>query len=105
MKQYLKHYLKKNVPARWLELFSYKAVSMTKIPPTDAVISDLFVLRVEDGSLILRMEYNNLLLSNANQFFNLKLRRWRLRGLTSPWSHRDSHMDVYASRERLAAVS
>ena len=49
MKQYLKHYLKKNVPARWLELFSYKAVSMTKIPPTDAVISDLFVLRVEDG--------------------------------------------------------
>jgi len=49
MKQYLKHYLKKNVPARWLELFSYKAVSMTKIPPRDAVISDLFVLRVEDG--------------------------------------------------------
>ena len=49
MKQYLKHYLKKNVPARWLELFSYRAVSMTKIPPADAVISDLFVLRVEDG--------------------------------------------------------
>ena len=49
MKQYLKHYLKKNIPARWLELFSYKAVSMTKIPPADAVISDLFVLRVEDG--------------------------------------------------------
>ena len=49
MKQYLKHYLKKNVPARWLELFSYKAASMTKIPPADAVISDLFVLRVEDG--------------------------------------------------------
>ena len=48
MKQYLKHYLKKNVPARWLELFSYKAVSITKIPPPDAVISDLFVLRVED---------------------------------------------------------
>ena len=49
MKQYLKHYLKKNVPARWLELFSDKAVSITKIPPPDAVISDLFVLRVEDG--------------------------------------------------------
>lgn len=49
MKQYLKHYLKKNVPARWLELFSFKAVSITKIPPPDAVISDLFVLRVEDG--------------------------------------------------------
>ena len=49
MKQYLKQYLKKNVPARWLELFSYKAVSMTKTPPADAVISDLFVLRVEDG--------------------------------------------------------
>ena len=48
MKQYLKHYLKKNVPARWLEFFSYKAVSITKIPPPDAVISDLFVLRVED---------------------------------------------------------
>ena len=49
MKQYLKTFLKKNVPARWLEMFSAKAVSITKIPPMDAVISDLFVLRVEDG--------------------------------------------------------
>ena len=49
MKQYLKTFLKKNVPARWLEMFSSKAVSITKIPPMDAVISDLFVLRVEDG--------------------------------------------------------
>ena len=49
MKQYLKTFLKKNVPALWLEMFSAKAVSITKIPPMDAVISDLFVLRVEDG--------------------------------------------------------
>ena len=49
MKQYLKNFLKKNIPARWLEMFSAKAVSITKIPPVDAVISDLFVLRVEDG--------------------------------------------------------
>ena len=49
MKQYLKTFLKKNVPARWLEMLSSKAVSITKIPPRDAVISDLFVLRVEDG--------------------------------------------------------
>lgn len=49
MKQYLKTFLKKNVPARWLEMLSSKAVSITKIPPVDAVISDLFVLRIEDG--------------------------------------------------------
>ena len=49
MKQHLKQFLKKNIPARMLELFSYKAVSITKIPADDAVISDLFVLRVEDG--------------------------------------------------------
>ena len=49
MKQYLRNFLKKNVPARWLEMFSSKAVLITKIPPMDAVISDLFVLRIEDG--------------------------------------------------------
>ena len=49
MKQHLKQFLKKNIPARMLELFSYKAVSITKIPAHNVVISDLFVLRLEDG--------------------------------------------------------
>ena len=49
MKEHLKQFLKKNIPARLLELFYYKAVTITKIPTDDAVISDLFILRVEDG--------------------------------------------------------
>lgn len=48
MKEHLKQFLKKNIPARLLELF-FKAASLTKIPANDAVISDLFILRVADG--------------------------------------------------------
>ena len=49
MKQQLKYFLKKNIPARYLELLSYRAVSITKTPQNGSVISDLFVLRIEDG--------------------------------------------------------
>lgn len=49
MKQQLKNFIKKSVPARYLEFFSLRAVSITKIPEKDAVISDLFILRLEDG--------------------------------------------------------
>ena len=49
MKQYLKQFLKKNIPSRILELLTYKGVSMTKIPSKGAVVSDLFILRVENN--------------------------------------------------------
>lgn len=49
MKQYIKQYLKKSIPSRILELLSYKGVSMTKIPSNGSVISDLFILRVENN--------------------------------------------------------
>lgn len=72
MKKHLKYYLKKNVPARWLELFSYKAVTITKIPPPDAVISDLFVLRVEDGweTIFECLQFETLL--NPSKKVNIK---------------------------------
>ena len=45
-----KNFIKKNIPSRYLEFFSYKAISITKIPDyKGAVISDLFILRLEDG--------------------------------------------------------
>ena len=49
MKKQLKQFIKKNVPARFLELFSSKAVSITKIPKSESIISDLFILRCENG--------------------------------------------------------
>lgn len=49
MKQHLKQFLKKNIPSRILEFLSYKGVSMTKMPSNESVISDLFILRVENN--------------------------------------------------------
>ena len=49
MKRLLKNFVKKNIPSRYLEFVSYKAISITKIPDADAVISDLFILRIENG--------------------------------------------------------
>jgi hypothetical protein len=49
MKQQLKYFLKNNIPACYLELLTYRAVSITKTPQKGSVISDLFVLRIEDG--------------------------------------------------------
>tara|TARA_B100000963_G_C22535724_1_gene629691 strand:- start:346 stop:1173 length:828 start_codon:yes stop_codon:yes gene_type:complete len=48
MNRKLKNLIKKNIPARFLELFSSKAVSITKIPKRGSVISDLFILRCEN---------------------------------------------------------
>tara|TARA_Y100000768_G_C23984651_1_gene687999 strand:- start:2170 stop:3003 length:834 start_codon:yes stop_codon:yes gene_type:complete len=44
----LKKIIKKNFPARYLELVSSNAVTITKIPTENSVISDLFILRIED---------------------------------------------------------
>lgn len=44
----IKEIIKKNVPARYLEMISYKGVSITKIPKQNSVISDLFLFRTED---------------------------------------------------------
>jgi len=49
MKQQVKQFIKKNIPARYLEIFSSRAIAITKIPKNNAVISDLFVLRCEAG--------------------------------------------------------
>ncbi len=49
MKKQFKQFIKKNVPARFLELFSSKAVAITKIPKRESIISDLFILRCENG--------------------------------------------------------
>ena len=47
MKQFIKNFIKKNIPPRYIELIVNKGVALTKIPKAEAVISDLFVLRVE----------------------------------------------------------
>ena len=48
MKQEIKQFIKKTIPARFLELISYKAVTITKVPKKGSIISDLFILRFED---------------------------------------------------------
>ena len=45
----LKYLIKKTVSPRYLEIFSHKAVLITKIPKEESTISDLFVLRHEDN--------------------------------------------------------
>ena len=49
MKQQVKRVIKKNIPARYLELFSTRAVAITKIPNKGSVISDFFIFRCENG--------------------------------------------------------
>ena len=49
MKNKIKEYIKRKVPARLLEFFSYKAVTITKIPRKGSIVSDLFILRTEGG--------------------------------------------------------
>ena len=44
-----KEYYKKNIPARFIELLFSKKVSITKIPNRKAVISDLFINRLENN--------------------------------------------------------
>ena len=66
-----KNFIKKNIPSRYLEFFSYKAISITKIPDyKGAVISDLFILRLEDGweTYFECLKFNNIF--NPNEKVN-----------------------------------
>ena len=66
-----KNFIKKNIPSRYLEFFSYKAISITKIPDDNrAVISDLFILRLEDGweTYFECIKFNNIF--NPNEKVN-----------------------------------
>lgn len=49
MKGRIKNIIKKNIPARFIELLFSKKVSITKIPNRKAVISDLFINRLENN--------------------------------------------------------
>lgn len=49
MKARLKHFFKKYIPSSIIELIAPNSISITKIPPKGAVISDLFILRIENG--------------------------------------------------------
>lgn len=49
MKENVKYWIKKNVPARCTEFLFPTKVSITKAPPKGATISDLFILRIEDS--------------------------------------------------------
>ena len=49
MKESIKTFVKQNIPSRYIELLTQKGISLTKIPKQKAVISDLFILRIEDG--------------------------------------------------------
>ena len=44
-----KYIIKKYVPPRFIEILSHKAVLITKIPKDKSTISDLFILRIENG--------------------------------------------------------
>ena len=49
MKEKIKYWIKKNVPARYVELLFPAKVGITKVPSKGATISDLFILRMEDN--------------------------------------------------------
>ena len=48
MKEKVKYWIKKNVPARSIELIFPDKVGIAKVPSKGATISDLFILRMED---------------------------------------------------------
>jgi hypothetical protein len=45
----LKDCIKKNIPSRFLEIISSKAISITRIPKSKSSVSDLFILRIENN--------------------------------------------------------
>ena len=49
MKEKIKYWIKKNVPARYIELLFPAKVGITKVPSKGATISDLFILRMENN--------------------------------------------------------
>ena len=63
MKQSIKNFIKKSIPPRYIELITNKGIALTKIPKEEAVISDLFVLRVEEVKPILNIcNFNHYLI-------------------------------------------
>ena len=44
-----KDWIKNNIPSRFLEIISSKAISITKIPKAKSSVSDLFILRIENN--------------------------------------------------------
>lgn len=49
MKEKLKHFVKRTIPASIIELFLPKKVGITKFPQNQSVISDLFIFRIEEN--------------------------------------------------------
>jgi hypothetical protein len=50
MKQKIKFWIKKNIPPKFIDLFTNKGILITKIPSSEnAIISDLFPYRIEDN--------------------------------------------------------
>ena len=49
MTERLKKFIKNNIPAQLIELLFSKKVAITKIPSRKAIISDLFINRIENN--------------------------------------------------------
>ena len=49
METIYQEFSQENIPPRYIELITNKGIALTKIPNGEATISDLFVLRMEDG--------------------------------------------------------
>ena len=69
MKQSIKNFIKKNIPPRYIELVANKGIAITKIPKGEAVISDLFVFRVEAGweTFFEYLQFHSLLHADENE--------------------------------------
>ena len=63
------NFIKKNIPPRYIELITNKGIALTKIPKGEAVISDLFVLRMEDGweTFFEYLQFQSLLNTDENE--------------------------------------
>ena len=72
MKQLIKNFIKKNIPSRYIELITSKGITLTKIPKDIAVISDLFVLRVEEEweTYFECLQFQSLLNAEVNEHTN-----------------------------------
>ena len=70
MKQLIKNLIKKNIPSRYIELITSKGITLTKIPKGAAVISDLFLLRVEEGweTYFECLQFQSLLNAEVNEY-------------------------------------
>lgn len=72
MRQLIKNFIKKNIPSRYIELITSKGITLTKIPKGTAVISDLFVLRVEEQweTYFECLQFQSLLNAEVNDHTN-----------------------------------